>query len=198
MNCQQARELLPLGVEGDLARACGEALAAHLQACEACWKRAQALQASQAWLKGAPPMPFTVEERAELRRTVMVQVRERTAPRRLRARWLLGVAAVGLGLLVPVRFHRHVAVPLTRPAPVAVAQVAAQPSLPLPLPLPRPLPLTGRVRQQHPQVRPAPVEAAPVLARIEFTTGNPGIRIIWLARTSDAPGGSPNALTEAP
>ena len=130
MNCQRVMDLLPLYVEGDLAE--GECLqvGGHLQACPACSGAADGLRASQAWLKGAPPAPFTEADRTQLRQEVMARIRAGAPRRRFPLRTLLAAAAVLLALLVPGLLHRRVLPPPAPLPPPVLAQAAPKASLP--------------------------------------------------------------------
>lgn len=206
MKTAHVLEELPLWVGGDLAEREAAAVRAHLGHCSVCFKAAEALRESRAWIQEADAPPFTFEERRRLRLDVMARL-QADPPRKGRGAMpfpglrplLLGAAALGLFLAVkglprsPSDRRNQVAVqalPQFQPArsgPVPASSAA-------PIPHPR----TARARAPvKPAEDSAPSEAP--LSRIEFQTSNPQIRIIWLARAEGAqaePHPSPDHATD--
>jgi anti-sigma factor RsiW len=186
MTCQDVQTQLPLWVEGDLPDPETGALEGHLARCGCCREAAEALRASQAWLKAGPPPPFTEADHAQVRQAVLDRIRAeatlRPAPFRAR-RALLWVAAGGLFVLgLTLRWPRPAAPPMPGHRPPLARQEPA-PAPPGVQPPPRRL-----ARNPRPESRPE----ASALTRIELQTSNPQIRIIWLARTQ-----APAPATEA-
>jgi anti-sigma factor RsiW len=169
MNQTHVEALLPLWVEGDLPGEEARGVADHLQHCAPCRAAAEALAASQTWLKDAAEAPFSEGERARFHREVLERAHEPAS----RLRPILAAAALLLALLgVTLVSGRRRAAPL--PPPPAVARTA--PDLPRP-----PVPPAS-----HPRIRPAP-PGRPALARLELQTSDPHIRIIWLAQATPQP-----------
>lgn len=195
MICRQVQDQLPLWVEADLPAAVLAAVADHLQQCAACQTRAEALRASQAWLKDPEPPPFDLADRARLRREVMARIRAE-APRKtafLRPRPLLAAAAVLLALLGTGLVHFLPQAPA--PARPALAQASPR-QVPIPEPPILPAAVPARpIPRPHLAHRPSPsarsIEAEPAVTRIELQTDNPQVRIIWLAQAQSEPLDSP-------
>ena len=185
-------EQLPLWVEGDLSEGEASSVQAHLAQCSTCRKTVEAIRASQAWLKKDEPSPFTLGDRQELRREVMARIQadhlKRTPAGRvfLKTRPLL-LLAVAFGLFFAVTgLQRR----QQKPAVLVAEQV---PPPPVSAPVPAPPSFTRRAPVR---ATPAPrtairseamVASESALSRIEIQTGNPQIRIIWLARAEPTP-----------
>jgi hypothetical protein len=194
MKPRHVLDRLPLWVEGDLPGPESHSIQEHLDLCESCREAAGALRASQAWLKDAPPAPFSDGDRAQLRRDVMALVRAEIPrkPGASRIPALLLMAAAVLCLLAMDLYPRRPKDPLA-PGPVARPAIAsALPSTlqPTVIEAVRPRPISRR----HTTVQPDSKAAAePAFARMEIQTSNPQIRIIWLARAQP----KPTALVES-
>lgn len=175
-----APEDLALWVEGDLPEVEAAGVAEHLAACPACRAEAEAIRASQAWLKEGEESPFSAEERAALRAAVLAEL---ASPRVTlwpgRAGWgaLLAAAALVVLTLGLPRLRREP----DRVAPSLPATAAAPPLEVTPGPEPTSAPTTPlRARRQPRALASAP---APPGIRMEFRSPDPNIRILWLPRT---------------
>lgn len=184
---------LALWVEDDLPPADAAEVAAHLANCAACRAEVDALRDSQAWLKEGEEPPFTAEDRAALRTTVLAQLPVRAAsPVRIAVRtWgaLLAAAAVLLVVVSP-RFRREA------PSPASPSRGPSRPAEPAPQPA---LPTNARRAFHPPKTRPSrPPEPARELAsappgiRIELQSPDPTIRILWLPNLAAAPANPPD------
>lgn len=188
MNCLQVQRDLTLWVGADLPAQAAAELERHLGQCPHCRVAAEALSASQTfWMEGTS-LPFTAADHAELRREVMVRIRQEGGrPSKVfRGRpLLLGLAAGLLCLAVPALLRRHgPTTPALLAAPPRVAGLAAS-QIVQPIPVLQASPKGKRPARPQPtleQVSPAGGEPA----SIEFKTDNPQIRIIWLARAQPA------------
>jgi len=186
MICATVRRRLPLWVEDDLPGPEAQAMAAHVAQCEGCGAAAEALRASQAWLKGAPE-PFAESDREEVRRRVLAALQAEPARQTLRSwaprSWALPLLAAAVVLAaLALRLTRAATAPAPLQAPLAPAPL--QPAL-VPAPLqaalvPAPPDPAPRPRRPRPPQAAAVPETA--VARMEFQTSDPHIRIIWLAR----------------
>lgn len=205
MSCTTCRELLPLFVESDLRPDETAPLHAHLAACAACREEEEGLRASQAFWKGAPEPELGETFHADVRRAVRTriarEVEEKEARSRrwsfLRAWGALAGAAAALALVFLLVDRpatpppRLAAAPTSRPvatAPVpapAVAAVAPERVASASVPLVR----RGVRRRRTLEPRSVPPEEnVPTLARvtrIEMTTENPNVRIIWVANAAE-------------
>lgn len=200
MKTPHMSEQLLLWVEGDLPEGEASTVQAHLAQCPTCRTAAEALQESQAWLKVEDPPPFTFEDRHQLRRDVMAKIqadhlkKNRGGTAILNTRQIL-LLAVALGLfLVVTGIHR------SQPKPSVL--VAEQVQL-MPVHESVPAPSSSSQRASVRSVQPhrsanraeAPVAQESTLSRIEIQTGNPQIRIIWLARADSWPA-EPDSSTD--
>lgn len=176
------RDLLPLWVGEDLSPHDMQRVQAHLDQCPACRAEAQALLESRDWLAAEDPLPFSFEERLDLRRDIMAAVRQEARPlkpRRNITPWLAGAAAVVLALL-----------PLARRGSVPTPVVPVAPNLPnIASVEPPQTTVPGPQRTHAARTRRAPESTAPstgLPTRIEFQTADPNIRIIWLTQSAVA------------
>jgi hypothetical protein len=187
-------EQLPLWIEGDLGTTATAEVEDHLAICPACRSTAEQLKTSQAWLRDAMAPPFTAGHRDHLRRVVMEQVRAEAASRsthHLALRRSL-LAACAASLLISTLVWRQqrgtqARAPLVLAPPLPmVVEGAPQPDL-------QPIPTEPRrVSSAHARPHPVPTQAPESppsggLARIEFQTSDPNIRIIWLAQAKPLP-----------
>jgi anti-sigma factor RsiW len=176
MTCLMVLNQLPLWVEGDLPGPEAASLEAHLTRCGPCREAAEALRASQAWLRQGPPPPFTEADHAQVRRQVLARIRAEAKPVPFRIRRALLWAAAG-GLFV-------LGLTLRFPKPAAPPPPSHRPPLARQDP-PAPIETQAPPRRPARAVRAAPPPASSSVSRIELQTSNPQIRIIWLARTRD-------------
>jgi hypothetical protein len=166
---------IPSWIGGDLDPDASREVQAHLETCASC--RAAASDLREALdLVGADFEPGEADLEA-LHAAVMDQVRH-APPRAPFPRFLplLGMAAATLlavGLL-----RRHPPSPL----PQAAVPVAALPPLPPPPELPKP---PVRTPHRSTYLLRTPKRSDPSIARIEFLSTDPPLRIIWLATTPD-------------
>lgn len=189
MKPQHVLDQLPLWVEGDLPDRESDSIQDHLTACESCSAAAQALRASQAWLRSAPPAPFDDVDRSRLRREVMAWIRVATpkaaTPFRTRPLFLTTAASALFFLATSLYLRRSKGVvPPEPPARPSVASLKPPNS-------PRPAIQVVAPQLARPS-RPArkadpPASAESTFTRLEFQTSNPQIRIIWLARAQAPP-----------
>lgn len=180
---------LPLWVEGDLAGGEAEAVLAHLEGCPACRTAADALQASQAWLKSADPLPFSAADRLALRASVMTQLRHEGRPSRLRSfrPYVLAAAAAALVIFVIPRFHSTPSVSAPETSPAATAASAPTSTVTTTATPPTASRRRPGIAHAKPAPDPDPIPAGSHLTRIELQTTHPHIRIIWLAKAEPAP-----------
>lgn len=183
-----APEDLALWVEGDLPEAQAAGVASHLAACPACRAEAEAIRASQAWLKEGEEPPFSPEERTALRAAVLLELaspRAQAWPSRSGWGALLAAAAlVVLTLGLPLLRREPARVPPSLPAAAAAPAPEAQAGLNPPLTPTTPI----RVRASR-QPQPLASAPSPPGIRMEFRSPDPNIRILWLPRT---PAGAPS------
>lgn len=186
-------EQIPFWAGGDLAPEASAAVEAHLRSCPACREAARELQEALRLLREDPGAEPSPSDLAGLRDAVMAQVRAEPRPGRLRRLRAPFLAAAGLLLaLGGLRLALH-------PRPAPLPRVAALPPLPLPPsppeePVPPSPPPATRVQpastrptatRTSPPETPEPTEAP--IARIEFRTTDPPLRIIWLTNTASTP-----------
>jgi len=180
-------QLLPLWIGGDLSTREAEAVEAHLATCESCRAEAESYRLSQAWLEDAMVSPFGAEDREALRQAVMS--REAVERKAFPVRWL-GWGAAMLAA-ASILFLMSRSDPSAIPSLPAPRIATAEPPRPAPVfSTPTPV-LRHRPRIRHlEQVQAAEPGSGP--SRIEIQTTNPKIRIIWLARVSQAENASPS------
>jgi hypothetical protein len=192
--CRRIEPLLALAAGGDLspASAAAAAVEEHLSTCGSCRRAADGLTDTVHRIRELPALRLSPEESLALRRGVwsrIEQIRAADRPTDLASRgigWKTAVwaaaALVLLLLLLPWRAAREEApaigpVPsLARTAPGArdLAPPAAAATRPTPeSAAPR---VARRSARRH--FRPAPESNEPV--RIELSTPNPNVRIVWL------------------
>lgn len=169
---------LPLWVGGDVEVSEAAAIEAHLARCERCRAEADTYLQSQAWLKDAGVPPFGAEDREALRRAVLAQVASAPSVGRRWVEW--GAAALAAASVLVLTLRRAKPVPPEAP-PSRIAAKEAPPPASTPVPTPR------VARHHAASRRPTLVRvSAPEPSRIEIQTANPRIRIIWLARATQA------------
>jgi hypothetical protein len=184
---------LPLWIGGDLSPEASAAVEDHLRSCPECRAAARDLEEALRLLREDPGTEPTAQDLAGLRDSVMAQIRAEPRPARLRRFRPQLLAAAGLLLaLAGIRLAHH---PVQAPLP----KVAALPQLPYPQPPPedlRPPSPPPAARVQRPSTRSPSLQAQPAeasdpmeapIARIEFRTTDPPLRIIWLANTASTP-----------
>jgi len=183
---------LPLWVEGDLDPTGMATVDRHLNLCPDCRYAAMGLRASQDQLREALASPFTTADRERLRGRVMAQILAEgsTKPtRRLIPRSALLAAAAASLLLAGLLWRPGPAAVVPEPGPVPTAPQASPQQPPPTMAAQRsPLPLRIRGSAGSPQEAPPPTG----LARIEFQTADPTIRIIWLAQSKPLPDTTPS------
>lgn len=193
MKRRHALDALPLWAGNDLPPARRAQVDAHLEACPSCRAEAQALLEALAWLRKDAESPFTPEEGSTLRREVMARVRRSAPPRARRSRaWILLPAAALLlaaaGLALRHSRNQHLPARVSPPSTQALLQPIEAPQAPLhTVCAPR-----HRSVPPGPRADPQPGSTPPAFTRLEFSTGDPAIRIIWLAQAEPAALSSPS------
>ena len=193
MKCRKVRELLPLYVEEDLSPKHARSIRLHLATCALCREEEAAFLASQAFWKETPAPAFDQVFHADVRRAVRLKIDQKNADR---ARWwgivrtrgaalaMAAAAATGIAFL---EIHRTAPPPrlITGPTPAPLAWPAPSP---LAVADSRSEPESHATRHAIPRLRRAEtaVSALSRVTRIEMRTNNPNVRIIWLAKVSDA------------
>jgi len=192
--CRRVEPLLALAAGGDLSPASADAavIEEHLSTCGSCRRAAEGLADTVHTIRELPALRLSPEEGVALRRGVWKRIEEIRAADRATALGGRGIAwktagwaaavLVALLLLLPWRAAREAAPALgpvrslSRTAPGArdIAPPAAAATHPTPESA------ASRVaRQSAPrQFRPAPESSEPV--RIELSTPDPNVRIVWL------------------
>ncbi len=171
---------------------------AHLAVCVGCRAEAERLREARAWLQEAMDPPFEATDHAALQAAILARVPQEPAPRRIARLRLraLGLTAALLLLALWPGLRRGLS-----PAP-ASPKVASHPEASVFPSLPPRLEAVQRKLRALPKPPEARSRVAPKLApiqvaRLEFQTSDPSIRIIWLA--NDAATSAPNpSLLEAP
>ena len=196
MRSTHVLDRLPLFIEGDLPESELDSIQAHLAVCDTCRQVALAFRESQAWVKGAPELPFEEADYDRLRQNVIAQIQESEArgagkvrPFMLKAWPPLLLAAGALAIVFTRSSLRppSASTPATTAVPTPPSHAPSIAAIPGPAStLPKPGPVQARLQSKSlpPQVI-TPAEGGP--ARIELQTSNPQIRIIWLARALPAP-----------
>lgn len=195
-ECRRTEPLLALAAGGDLSPARARRVERHLRTCAVCREAAEAFAATIHTVRGLPALKLSPDERAELRRSVWTRIeRERmgtAAPiRRDRTAWTAaGWAAAALvavvALLLPwrgVRDDRSATTPAVPPFRAEVAPTPGRPDAPAAAdPVPG-LPTRIAARRPRRPARPIlePESTQPV--RIELSTPDPDVRIVWLVGT---------------
>ena len=83
MDCKRVEELIPLFVEGDLDRPRAEQVESHILACNLCGDQLSRYEASQAWLRTFEPPDLDDAVAERVRRSVMQQIAQRGARKRI-------------------------------------------------------------------------------------------------------------------
>ena len=186
MNRRHVLDALPLWAGEDLDPARRAEVEEHLEACASCRAEATALREAMAWIREDAESPFSPEDGLALRRNVMAQVAREHPSRSARRRaWVLlpaaallvATAALGLRHLG----QRALPLPARIPPPSTQAQLRPVDAPEAPLPTVRTRPLSSK-----PRADPQPDSPSPSFTRLEFSTGDPAIRIIWLAQAEPA------------
>lgn len=197
MTCETVRRKLPLFVGDDLEAAARRPVAAHLETCDVCRAIEQELAASRQWLESVSATPFSESDYATMRQAVWRRIEGRGLEAGTGGFRRLAVAATGiLAAVIAAVFLLHAPVEAPR-APVraraAVTEepaVAAAPARAEEKSIPdiggTPSVKTVRSRQPHLATRAARPDAESSVARIEFQTANPHVRIIWLVNKGEA------------
>jgi hypothetical protein len=197
MNCRKAERFLALSGGGDLTERQAQATALHLNVCERCRALERELAESRRWLERGEAPPFGQAENAALRRSVWREIEARGAASRRSFPGRGRIAFVGAGLLaaavavllVSQREAREPGPPLLPPKPVLASRMS-----PAPVessrqdegsPRSSPVAAVASLRPpRHPANRTARAGDGGV-ARIEFRTANPNVRIIWLVKKGE-------------
>ncbi|HEY6147477.1 MAG TPA: zf-HC2 domain-containing protein [Thermoanaerobaculia bacterium] len=196
-SCRRVEPLLALGAGGDLSpdSAAAAAVEEHLSTCGACRRTAEALAATVHTIRELPASSFSSEETAALRRSVWERIEKIRAAEPASAARSRGVAwkaagwaaagLVALLLLLPWRPARDAATAGRAAAPAGgiaargrdeapPSSIATATEPPAPESAP---PRIGR-RTAPRRLRPIPESSEPV--RIELSTPDPNVRIVWL------------------
>ena len=185
VECGRVEPLLALAAGGDLPAAQSLLVEEHLLVCEGCRRSLAEFEATVHTLRELPASPFSPNESAELRRRVWSRIeddRSRTIFGRGGLSWntagLAAAAALALvALLLPWRPARPSAPPTIRDRIAAVPPPVAA-VLPLPKPeAPAPAPRIARRRAPR---RPGRIAEPAEPVRIELSTPDPDVRIVWL------------------
>jgi putative zinc finger protein len=188
MRCTDVETLLPLHAGGDLEHPEAADVVRHLSACARCAASSREHARSRAWLvEAARGAERALDEsfHADVRRTVLLELRLRRAPgeaRRARGlRWLAPALAAAAAVLLAVLAVRPRPVVREAPAPPGVVSTAPRPE--------PPVVARTRAEEPRPAARPRRRRATSAVVparvtRIEMQTPNPNVRIIWLARAS--------------
>ena len=187
LECGRVEPLLALAAGGDLPSKQSLLLAEHLLVCEGCRRSLAAFDATVHTIRHLPASPFSPNEMGELRRRVWSRIeqgRSETIFGRSGRWWntaaLAAAAAVAvLAFLLPWRPTRPSAPPVIRDE-IAVAHSSAAPA-PQPQTLlpeaPAPAPRIARRRAPR---RPGRIAEPAEPVRIELSTPDPDVRIVWL------------------
>jgi anti-sigma factor RsiW len=196
-SCARNEDALALLAGGDLPEEEARALRAHVAGCGACDRELAELQAALAWARHAEPSPFVAEDLATLHRRVLADLAAAPPPRRpllerlvaaLRpGRFALVTAGVAAALLVAIVGREG------RVGPPVLDSPALEPLAPAPLGT-LAAPDAGEEATGDPTTLAALAaanegELDPQLdvvshshpLKIELRTGDPKIRIVWLA-----------------
>jgi putative zinc finger protein len=192
-KCRHVEPLLALAAGGDLSPAQSSRVERHLRSCAGCREAAEAFATTMHTVRELPALELSPEEAAQLRRGVWKRIeRERAglAIRGNRTAWTAAgwaaVALVVLALVLPwrgVRDDRSARTAVLPPPPpprAAGAPPAAAPAPPLaPAPaMVRPPRIAGRRTQRR--APPILESQATQPVRIELSTPDPDVRIVWL------------------
>ena len=194
MKCERARRWLPLVAGDDLPEERARTVAAHLEECERCRALEQDLARSRRWLESMPAPPFTESDYAGLRRRVFREIEARgltaggASPRTGRLAFAgAGLLAAALAaLLLARRAPEKLRVPAASPAAPSAVSAAAETLPPAAEPLaPAPSAASASIRPARGQRRAGAPGREQGVARIEFSTADPNVRIIWLVKKGD-------------
>ena len=196
-SCRRIERLLALAAGGDLAPSQAGLLNAeeHLRICAGCRASAEALTATVDTVRALPAWRLSAEEGAELRRSVWRRIEEDRARARVpspgrgsaawRAAGWAAAALLALALLLPWRSAPE------KPAARAAARAASATATTPPAAAAAREPQTvSDVRQElAPRIaarrnprysRSAPASMPAERVRIELSTPDPDVRIVWL------------------
>ena len=197
-KCRRVEPLLALAAGADLSPARSRVVEEHLRGCAACREAAEAFAATIHTLRELPALELSPEESAQLRRSVWERIEgerggsnvaiRRSGPAWGTARWAAAAAVVGLALLLHWRGAREDRAP--GPAAVPPSRAAIAP--------PRAGPPSSAAAERKPapriagrrtplRARPLPEPHATQPVRIELSTPDPDVRIVWLV----GPAGDP-------
>jgi len=190
LECGRVEALLALAAGGDLPAAQASPVEEHLRECAGCRRSLAAFDATLHTIRELPASPFSPNENAELRRRVwgrIEQDRNRTIFGRRGLSWNTAALAAAAALAV---FALLLPWLPTRPsAPPAVRdRIAGVPSLSPAIP-PRPQALVPqpqgptpapRIARRRAPGRPGRIAEPAEPVRIELSTPDPDVRIVWL------------------
>jgi len=182
VECGRVEPLLALAAGGDLPSEQSLLLAEHLLLCEGCRRSLAAFDATVDTIRELPASPFSPNEMGELRRRVWSRIeqgRGGTIFGRSGRSWntaaLAAAAAMAvLAFLLPWRPTRPSSPPLVRDG------IAAVPSRPAAAILPQPQAPAPRIARRPAPDRPGRVAEPAEPVRIELSTSDPDVRIVWL------------------
>ena len=203
MTCRRVEKTLPLFVGRDLDPSRMASVAAHLAACERCRALQVELAGSRAWLEASPAPPIPQADYATMRLAVWRRIETGAGkPASGRAGRLVlasaGILAVAFASILVLRARLEIppAPGRAASAPREEAAVAAPPAKPLEEPSSPPAPVNFARHSPRKPVRSAGRGAESSVVRIEFTTANPDVRIIWLVKKGEAaPAAAPAGRT---
>jgi hypothetical protein len=185
IECGRVEPLLALAAGGDLPAAQSRLVEEHLLVCEGCRRSLAAFDATVHTIRELPASPFSPTENAELRRRVWSRIehdRSGAVFGRGGFSWkTAGLAAAAalalLALLLPWRPARPSAPPApgdriaAAPPPVTAVLPLSKPAAPAPAP---------RIARRRAPRRPGRIAEPAEPVRIELSTSDPDVRIVWL------------------
>lgn len=198
VECGRVEPLLALAAGGDLPAAQSLLVEEHLTVCEGCRRSLAAFDATVHTIRELPASPFSPDENAELRRKVWSRIehdRTRTIFGWRGLSWntaaLAAAAALAvLALLLPWRPTRPSASPAVRDGIAAAvpsrdAAPLSRPQALLPQPQaslsqPQALAPAPRIARRRAPGRPGRIAEPAEPVRIELSTPDPDVRIVWL------------------
>ncbi|HYR46146.1 MAG TPA: zf-HC2 domain-containing protein [Thermoanaerobaculia bacterium] len=194
MTCRRVEKALPPFVGRDLDPSRMASVAAHLAACERCRSLQVELAGSRAWLEASPAPPIPQADYATMRRAVWHRIETGAGKHASgRAGRLVlasaGILAVAFAAILVFRARLEIPRAPGRAASAPheeAAAVAAPPARSLEEPSSPSAPVQFARHSPRKPVRPAGRGAESSVVRIEFTTANPDVRIIWLVKKGEA------------
>ena len=206
MTCKRVEKALPLFVGRDLDPSRMASVAGHLVACEPCRSLQVELASSRAWLEASPAPPASEGDYATMRRAVWSRIETGAGAGKgasARAGRLLlassGALAAAFVAILVLRARPQIPRETGRTAPAPREEVAMATPSAKPLEEPPSPPAPPKLFRHGPSapVRPAARGAESSVARIEFQTANPDVRIIWLVKKGEtAPAARPASRNE--